>query len=110
MKIISIHVLRAEDDGNADRVRQGHFISIHVLRAEDDELFRVIVDFQLDFNPRPPCGGRPESAPLGPPPLVFQSTSSVRRTTCTGVFNHLALFISIHVLRAEDDPRQTART
>ena len=33
---ISIHVLREEDDGKADRCGCCRFISIHVLREEDD--------------------------------------------------------------------------
>ena len=37
-KEISIHVLRAEDDGDAAAVvRSVGGISIHVLRAEDDQ-------------------------------------------------------------------------
>ena len=58
-----------------------------------------------NFNPRPPCGGRPHAHGSSAPSVgSFQSTSSVRRTT-----RLLSLFccvptISIHVLRAEDDP------
>ena len=42
----------------------------------------------------------------GPPPesmQKFQSTSSVWRTTVTSVFSILIILISIHVLRVEDD-------
>ena len=79
-------------------------ISIHVLRVEDDCCqyvhIRAPLQFQstssvwrttvlcglpicahLDFNPRPPCGGRQCRAPLCRFPTVFQSTSSVWRTT-----------------------------
>jgi len=56
-------------------------ISIHVLRAEDDQLFGLAL-----------YGGE-----------LFQSTSSVRRTTGHMAPQLGALEISIHVLRAEDD-------
>ena len=78
-------------------------ISIHVLRVEDDPPMIVkplaAGDFNprppcggrragelcaglwLDFNPRPPCGGRHVCQHAGVIPAVFQSTSSVWRTT-----------------------------
>ena len=56
-------------------------ISIHVLRAEDDPL----------------CPALPGGARL------FQSTSSVRRTTDLYPQYCRIINISIHVLRAEDD-------
>ena len=62
----------------------------------------------VDFNPRPPCGGRPAVAVASPVAASFQSTSSVWRTT---IFNHINVAhaqISIHVLRVEDD-QDTAR-
>ena len=34
-------------------------ISIHVPRAGDDQLCSNMVLVNTDFNPRPPCGGRP---------------------------------------------------
>ncbi len=80
------------------------------------------------FNPRPPCGGRRSWRAMCRPLAGFQSTSSVRRTTTfakvastIGLFQstssvrrttrdilrliHPELYISIHVLRAEDDSR-----
>ena len=59
-------------------------ISIHVLRVEDD--------------PHPPTKE-------GGPHAVFQSTSSVWRTTEAMVFEAASVSISIHVLRVEDDRR-----
>ena len=80
------------------------WISIHVLRVEDD-LPGIIHSKNInDFNPRPPCGGRllwillkqlyPKNFNPRPPcggrllpkslfvfPALFQSTSSVWRTT-----------------------------
>ena len=57
---ISIHVPRVEDDGMEwYEEAQSEHISIHVPRVEDD-LVRTAASFTLsNFNPRPPCGGRP---------------------------------------------------
>ena len=84
--IISIHVLREEDDILADAVRGlcgYHFnprpprggrrinsksrplpasISIHVLREENDPVRKAAECLGYYFNPRPPRGGRPLSA------------------------------------------------
>ena len=56
---ISIHVLRVEDDHDMYSVpSETIIISIHVLRVEDDrEEFNHAIQ-KVDFNPRPPCGGR----------------------------------------------------
>ena len=78
---ISIHVLRAEDDGKASTARPTDTISIHVLRAEDDRKEASNGGDADYFNPRPPCGGRHQAIldeTVGP---IFQSTSSVWRTT-----------------------------
>ena len=56
-------------------------ISIHVPRAGDDAKFNVVGFDDVDFNPRPPCGGRPVSLD----------------------WNILIVIISIHVPRAGDD-------
>ena len=78
-------------------------ISIHVLRVEDDIQSCWYNGFLLYFNPRPPCGGRPK-LPSGYCIFsLFQSTSSVWRTTKCFKLNHLHPWISIHVLRVEDD-------
>ena len=110
MPLISIHVLRAEDDLCRDFCAAAGMISIHVLRAEDDlsvtELFCHIF---INFNPRPPCGGRL----ITPNQIIilvkFQSTSSVRRTTAWLSCTDVGAPISIHVLRAEDDVPDTSR-
>ena len=80
----------------------------------------------VNFNPRPPCGGRPHvnapvpvgreisihvlraeddlcSTPGANTGTKFQSTSSVRRTTVRAENAQKRRAISIHVLRAEDD-------
>ena len=100
-------------------------ISIHVLRVEDDRSRRTPMVYHRHFNPRPPCGGRqghPRRSspgtyfnprpPCGGRPRAagnhtaqqrFQSTSSVWRTTGCKVFRQCHRYISIHVLRVEDD-------
>ena len=78
---ISIHVLRVEDDEALLAAMPACVISIHVLRVEDDTPRRYTRPNYSDFNPRPPCGGRryPQSSRTQSYP--FQSTSSVWRTT-----------------------------
>ena len=90
--------------------RTRFLISIHVLRVEDD--FCPVSDFSgtVYFNPRPPCGGRlcylRESSrrkhfnprpPCGGRQVMYDDTAS----------HHL---ISIHVLRVEDDVGVSLRT
>ena len=100
-------------------------ISIHVLRVEDDRPTVSPGTSSVNFNPRPPCGGRlsplsrPNRKPLFQstssvwrttkidgffsPGMKFQSTSSVWRTTHGQVIDVAFASISIHVLRVEDD-------
>ena len=135
-----------------------NFISIHVPRVEDDfapmktcftsALFqstspvwrttsrpRAAGRKHRNFNPRPPCGGRPcrgsadrqrgsisihvprvedDSKTIGFPPRAssFQSTSPVWRTTADfpAVVKLQPVRISIHVPRVEDDPAEAIRT
>ena len=122
---ISIHVLRVEDDSRKTGCYNISSISIHVLRVEDDTCQCTHLRPASDFNPRPPCGGRPHliSNPVlhaefqstssvwrttsirisSNSDLAFQSTSSVWRTTAPGCVDLDAETISIHVLRVEDD-------
>ena len=86
-RLISIHVLREEDD-NSWNLRFLHScISIHVLREEDDGLFQQLVGVNR----------------------AFLSTSSARRTTSAVAGNHHVYQISIHVLREEDDEQNRQR-
>ena len=55
---ISIHVPRVEDDCDIQECSGGHPISIHVPRVEDDDIFDASVFACMNFNPRPPGGGR----------------------------------------------------
>ena len=101
---ISIHVLRVEDDPMRLHLRTARCISIHVLRVEDDGgscWSRPPTNY---FNPRPPCGGRRASAVDILTTALFQSTSSVWRTTAARRAHGPWRGISIHVLRVEDDP------
>ena len=123
---ISIHALREEGDGCARGLPRAHCISIHALREEGDHQsgdWRFpLVDFnprpprggrpvcQLtedrvknDFNPRPPRGGRPKSFIRDSFASQFQSTPSARRATVNVAVKQLQEFISIHALREEGD-------
>ena len=80
-------------------------ISIHVLRVEDDCQLAPAAENPPDFNPRPPCGGRLMGTAPSATLLIFQSTSSVWRTTHCLWYAHHGRAISIHVLRVEDDLR-----
>ena len=78
-------------------------ISIHVLRVEDDKITAKYQGNIGHFNPRPPCGGRLYHFALLQFSAVFQSTSSVWRTTQMGANVSRGRIISIHVLRVEDE-------
>ena len=101
---VSTHALRAEGDSAAFRVSDHRLVSTHALRAEGDCVRSATrsssVRFQptpsvrratrrsspmrgtwRDFNPRPPCGGRPEC-----------EECEIRR-----------IKVSTHALRAEGD-------
>ena len=57
-------------------------ISIHVLRVEDNLCPCTYMAYQIHFNPRPPCGGQPDTPAVTLNSwYTFQSTSSVWRTT-----------------------------
>ena len=57
-------------------------ISIHALRGEgDDFTIRNTSSSKLDFNPRPPWGGRQSLQFLRKNGILFQSTPSVGRAT-----------------------------
>ena len=57
----------------------------------------------LDFNPRPPCGGRLKAKTPVKRATKFQSTPSVWRATHTAFNGSFRLLISIHALRVEGD-------
>ncbi len=114
--------------------RRAHqnLISIHVPRVEDDSEKVTVTEEPLDFNPRPPCGGRRamrlslslRTAYFNPRPPCggrrghdkrgaggqkFQSTSPVWRTTRPRSSSCRSMPISIHVPRVEDDTGRWGR-
>ncbi len=102
---ISIHVLREDDDPAQAQFRPSPIaISIHVLREEDDPNRHSVRSGWPDFYPRPPRGGRRIHSRQKVPGFKFLSTSSARRTTVSIRNRYNARIISIHVLREEDDP------
>ena len=108
-KKISIHVLRAEDDcrPNCRPSRKKHFnprppcggrrYCLSIKRAPGN------------FNPRPPCGGRLAVKHPRVEDVLFQSTSSVWRTTFNAPTVAKGPSISIHVLRVEDDSARSPK-
>ena len=60
---------------------KSEFISIHVPRVEDDRRWNLLCFCSMNFNPRPPCGGRRRRDVPLQPRHGFQSTSPVWRTT-----------------------------
>ena len=78
-------------------------ISIHVPRVEDDKLSQTEFAKKIDFNPRPPCGGRLFLLFCFLRYVIFQSTSPVWRTTNSDYVAEFEFDISIHVPRVEDD-------
>ena len=56
---ISIHSLRVEGDSITRHLVLGRLISIHSLRVEGDPSHDAGQNPARDFNPLPPCGGRP---------------------------------------------------
>ena len=56
-------------------------ISIRALLAEGDSFSAANVIKALDFNPRPPCGGRPFHVDISALKYRFQSAPSLRRAT-----------------------------
>ena len=88
-----------------DRDEVSRVISIHALREEGDgEIYRIEMDL-LDFYPLTPLGGRPSLLEIELFSLSFLSTPSARRATS---FVELLLnffVISIHALREEGDSK-----
>ena len=101
---ISIHALRGEGD-----VRQRvaafysqRFQSTPSVGRATIYLYNAAFD-HLNFNPRPPWGGRllQDSSARGT--RVFQSTPSVGRATTEHLASDCSTNISIHALRGEGD-------
>ena len=103
---ISIHSLRVEGDIQ----RSSLFCSWHIKFQSTPSVWRETSAVQsrslsaLNFNPLPPCGGRPTPFSLVSRSVVFQSTPSVWRETGYLIGTLHKDKISIHSLRVEGDP------
>ena len=100
---ISIHALREEGDIPAFPLFTVGNISIHALREEGDGSCARILRHIRHFYPRPPRGGRHESATVTFKAKEFLSTPSARRATRNHHAPEAAEGISIHALREEGD-------
>ena len=58
-------------------------ISIHALREEGDSRFARSSAAPVNFYPRPPRGGRQQCEQLAMEGMIFLSTPSARRATCS---------------------------
>ena len=68
--VISIHALREEGDSSMlSAYFATSFISIHALREEGDYCTFRMISPVLNFNPRPPRGGRQQKRRKNPPRL-----------------------------------------
>ena len=129
---ISIHALREEGDclKLSHKIRFGQFlstpsarratccfvchpdcseISIHALREEGDYKAMFFKALCKNFYPRPPRGGRPNTAYQRAVEDIFLSTPSARRATVLLGHDAPGIPISIHALREEGDCRLSAR-
>ena len=78
-------------------------VSIHALLAECDRGFCSRGMNFCGFNPRTPCGVRPNPCKDHPVLLLFQSTHSLRSATFAPARNKPCSCVSIHALLAECD-------
>ena len=130
-EIVSIHALLAECDFFWLLLALFRVVSIHALLAECDAgrqvAFRPVhrfnprtpcgvrpdcgsyQDFCMSFNPRTPCGVRPRSASAGKTSQGFQSTHSLRSATVQTLEVVSEARVSIHALLAECDRMNNLR-
>ena len=78
-------------------------VSIHALLAECDSVGPVRQGRGMGFNPRTPCGVRPEMQDDTARDDRFQSTHSLRSATAENAASQSRLNVSIHALLAECD-------
>ena len=78
-------------------------ISIHAPHAGSDLYNHSGQDHELDFNPRPPCGERPEPRLCLLSVILFQSTPPMRGATVSVQPACLGIKISIHAPHAGSD-------
>ena len=80
-------------------------VSIHALLAECDAGFFPEGGAFLCFNPRTPCGVRRHRLKNPIKNQGFQSTHSLRSATALADLDMISMWVSIHALLAECDPR-----
>ena len=100
---ISIHGPRVGADPPRDQRIRVEPISIHGPRVGADLDHRQLGLVGNDFNPRPPCGGRPAEASSVSSWLEFQSTAPVWGPTQTNAGAARRQDISIHGPRVGAD-------
>ena len=103
LQAISIHALREEGDVEVRQAHGDEHISIHALREEGDKDGEVSAEWEENFYPRPPRGGRLTPLPRQPRNSLFLSTPSARRATVYARGVPRRYEISIHALREEGD-------
>ena len=98
----STHSLRSATGGNFLYLVPKK-VSIHALLAECDYIIKMYLTCRNSFNPRTPCGVRPQPAGNWKWYQRFQSTHSLR--SATGAISKDEAFsnVSIHALLAECD-------
>ena len=104
---VSIHALLAECDFITSALAVLVMVSIHALLAECDSMLGFDDAPFRGFNPRTPCGVRPNTSIPIITTLWFQSTHSLRSATIT-IHRRINLYrVSIHALLAECDLKLT---
>ena len=78
---VSIHALLAECDTAKWALNLVPIVSIHALLAECDSRSASAGKTSHGFNPRTPCGVRPQDCPPHKLTRLFQSTHSLRSAT-----------------------------
>ncbi len=102
VKFQSTHSLRSatiKGDSQAPHLK----VSIHALLAECDARLKRCIPLILSFNPRTPCGVRPDSHKITQAFNRFQSTHSLRSATARVKEALVYAKVSIHALLAECD-------
>ena len=98
----STHSLRSATGGNFLYLVPKK-VSIHALLAECDYIIKMYLTCRNSFNPRTPCGVRPQPAGNWKWYQRFQSTHSLRSATAWLQWDNSQAPVSIHALLAECD-------
>ena len=101
-KFQSTHSLRSATRSSLNRPTLLK-VSIHALLAECDATRNSARHGPDCFNPRTPCGVRPQGGHTAFDFIQFQSTHSLRSATVYHCFDCTARQVSIHALLAECD-------